>query len=169
MIKYLCMCKNFFNHFGTITKHRWLVRKYCFECGLIWQGLTHDLSKYSPEEFFQGCKYFQGDRSPTVAERLNEGASKAWMHHKGRNKHHPEYWIDFNDETRKYEPIMMPKEYLVECFCDRIAASKIYLKDKYTDSAPLEYHINKDYYLPIHPDTKKQLIFLLTMLKDKGE
>ena len=163
------MCKNFFKHLHTINKHRRLVRKYCFKCGLIIRGLLHDLSKYSREEFFPSCKYYQGFRSPTTEERRNEGYSKAWLHHKGRNKHHPEYWVDFNQTTRKYEPVEMPKEYLVECFCDRIAASKVYLKEAYTDESPLKYHIEKDDYLPIHPTTKKQLIFLLTMLKEKGE
>ena len=163
------MCKNFFKHLHTINKHRRLVRKYCFKCGLIKRGLLHDLSKYSFEEFFPSCKYYLGYKSPTVAERMNNGYSKIWLHHKGRNKHQPEYWVDFNNDTKKYETVMMPKEYLIECFCDRIAASKVYLKEKYTDSAPLEYHLNKDDYLPIHPTTKKQLIFLLTMLKEKGE
>ena len=36
-----------FKHFMTITKHRFLVLKYCFKAGLYRQGLAHDLSKYS--------------------------------------------------------------------------------------------------------------------------
>ena len=43
-------------HFCTITKHRWKAREGCFRVGLYWQGLTHDLSKYSPTEFFVGVK-----------------------------------------------------------------------------------------------------------------
>ena len=81
-------------HFKTITKHRFLVMKYCFKAGLYWQGLTHDLSKYSPAEFRVGARYFQGDRSPNDIERREKGYSAAWLHHKGRNKHHLEYWID---------------------------------------------------------------------------
>lgn len=42
---------NIWNHFKTITKHRMLVCRHCFQIGLYRQGLTHDLSKYSPEEF----------------------------------------------------------------------------------------------------------------------
>ena len=51
-------------HFKTITTHKMWVMRYCFKKGLYWQGLTHDLSKYSPTEFLVGMKYNQGDRSP---------------------------------------------------------------------------------------------------------
>lgn len=59
----------FWGHLKTITHHRHLVMRGCFRMGLIWQGLTHDLSKYSPTEFFAGVRYFQGSRSPNTAER----------------------------------------------------------------------------------------------------
>ena len=160
---------NFFKHLHTVNKHRRLVRKNCFKCGLYWRGLTHDLSKYSPTEFFPGVKYYQGFRSPTAEERKEYGYSKAWMHHKGRNKHHAEYWTDFSLETKRYEPVKMPKQYVVESVCDRIAASKVYKKDAYTNSEPLEYFLDKDSHLAMHPETRKELNFLLTMLKNKGE
>ena len=79
-------------HFKTITKHKLLVMEGCFKVGLYWQGITHDLSKYSPTEFLVGARYFQGTRSPNAAEREAKGYSEAWMHHKGRNRHHYEYW-----------------------------------------------------------------------------
>ena len=59
----------------------------------------HDLAKYSPTEFPKGCIYFQGDRSPNNKEREVTGISLSWLHHKGRSKHHFEYWLDY-DETR---------------------------------------------------------------------
>ena len=67
-----------------------LVMKNCFRCGLYWQGLTHDLSKLAPVEFWAGAKYWQGTCSPNNAQRQAEGYSAAWLHHKGRNKHHLE-------------------------------------------------------------------------------
>ena len=45
-------------HLATVNKHRRQVRKNCFRMGLYWQGLTHDLSKYSWAEFRIGAKYF---------------------------------------------------------------------------------------------------------------
>ena len=86
---------NIWKHFCTINHHKILVMRGCFQVGLIRQGLLHDLSKYSPTEFIVGCKYYQGNMSPNNAEREAVGYSSAWLHHKGRNKHHLEYWIDY--------------------------------------------------------------------------
>lgn len=163
------MIKKFFKHLHTINKHRYLVFKYCCKCGLFWRGLTHDLSKYSPIEFFNGVKYFEGYRSPTIKEREVKGYSNAWMHHKGRNKHHFEYWTDFNKETQSYEPIEMPTQFLLEMFCDRIAASKVYMKEKYSDSSPLEYFLNRDKGVKMHENTKNKLHYLLKYLSENGE
>ena len=103
----------------------------------------HDLSKYSPEEFLKGCKYYQGTRSPHEAEREEYGFSYGWMHHKGRNKHHFEYWTDYDLRTKLMTPVKMPLKYVKEMFCDRVAASKIYMKDKYDDGAPLAYFLKE--------------------------
>lgn len=160
-------------HFKTITHHRILVCRNCFKVGLYFQGLTHDLSKYSPTEFKVGAKYFQGDRSPNTAEREDIGFSTAWLHHKGRNKHHFEYWIDFGLVDGKMDVITcpMPKKYLVEMVMDRIAASMVYQGVKYTDASALEYfkrgkRLGNEF---IHPETERQLVKILEMLAEKGE
>ncbi len=156
-------------HFITITHHRLLVMTGCFRVGLIWQGLTHDLSKYSPTEFLVGAKYFQGNRSPNAAEREVKGYSEAWMHHKGRNRHHYEYWTDMNRTTRNYESVIMPRKYLVEMVMDRRAACKIYQKKAYVDSSPLAYFLSSRERELMHPQTRQQLEYILTLLQDQGE
>jgi hypothetical protein len=156
-------------HFVTITHHRFLVRKGCFAVGLYWQGLTHDLSKYSPVEFNVGAKYFQGDHSPNSAERLEKGYSASWMHHKGRNKHHWEYWTDLSLETMTYASVPMPRKYLVEMVMDRIAACKVYQGEKYTDASALLYLQKGVDRIRMHPRTQRELEYILTMLQDKGE
>ncbi len=157
-------------HLKTINHHKWLVMKYCFRAGLYKQGLLHDLSKYSWTEFLVGVKYYQGNRSPNNAEREAKGYSLAWLHHKGRNKHHLEYWIDYSlNEGAPMAGMKMPVKYVVEMFCDRIAASKNYNKENYTDGDPLNYFMaSKEHYL-IHEDTERLLEKLLVMLKEKGE
>ncbi len=163
------MKMNVWKHFCTITNHKVLVMKNCFRVGLYWQGLMHDLSKYMPSEFWVGCKYYQGNRSPNNAEREIMGYSSAWLHHKGRNKHHYEYWIDYSLEKPGLAGMKMPKKYVIEMFMDRIAASKNYLKKNYTDVAPLEYYKNGLDHQVIHPDTRKLLEELLYMLAEQGE
>ncbi len=161
--------KNFFGHFMTITRHRHKVIQHCFKAGIFFQGCLHDLSKYSPSEFFSGVKFYQGNRSPNEGEREAYGFSKAWIHHKGRNKHHFEYWTDYNVKSKIMEPVKMPLNYVIEMFCDRVAASKIYLKDKYTEKCPLEYFLKGKKRRNIHPDTSDMLEKLLTMLAEQGE
>lgn len=157
-------------HFCTITRHKWIVMKGCFRVGLYRQGILHDLSKYSWSEFKVGCKYYQGNRSPNNAEREATGCSLAWLHHKGRNKHHYEYWIDYGlDGNREMIGMKMPVYYVVEMFLDRIAASKVYKGKAYKDSDPLMYFQGgKGKYL-MHKETEALLEKLLEILAEKGE
>ena len=145
--------------------------KGCFHIGLYRQGLLHDLSKYSPTEFLVGCRYYRGSRSPNNAEREVYGYSQAWLHHKGRNKHHFEYWTDYTLEQNAVPMagVKMPRKYVAEMLMDRIAASKVYNGAAYTDSFPLAYYLKgKNHYL-MHPDTAKELEGLLRILDKKGE
>ena len=157
-------------HLRTISHHKKLVMENCFAVGLYRQGLLHDLSKYTPAEFLVGCKYYQGTRSPNAAEREEKGYSSAWLHHKGRNKHHFEYWIDVDmDRGFQVAGMKMPVKYVLEMFMDRIAASKTYKKEEYTDRSPLEYYERGKNVMVIHPKTRKQLEFLLRKLAEDGE
>lgn len=157
-------------HLKTVMHHKKLVRQGCFKVGLYRQGLFHDMSKFSPTEFLVGCKYYQGDRSPNNGEREEKGLSYSWLHHKGRNKHHMEYWIDFGLGTdQPVAGMKMPTRYVVEMFFDRVAASKTYNKEKYADDLPLKYYNNGKKYHVIHPESKELLEKMLTMLAEKGE
>lgn len=160
-------------HFKTITKHKFLVMRYCFRIGLYRQGLGHDLSKYSWTEFSQGCKYFQGNRSPNNAEREDTGISRSWLHHKGRNKHHFEYWIDYSADKKCptiIEGMRMPRKYVAEMVMDRISASRVYKGSQYTSQDPLQYFINsKEHLWFVNSTVMEELDFLLTMLAEKGE
>ena len=158
-----------FRHFATITRHRHRVIAHCFRVGIGWQGLRHDLSKYSPAEFWAGARYYQGTRSPNEEERAAKGYSTAWLHHKGRNRHHYEYWTDYSVETKQIEPVKMPVRYVAEMFCDRVAASKIYRGKAYTDSHPLEYFLAAKSRRRIHPATSDLLEGWLRMLSEQGE
>lgn len=135
----------------------------------MWQGLRHDLSKYSPAEFIPGAKFYQGNRSPNERERELYGCSRAWMHHKGRNRHHYEYWTDYNPKSRRPEPVEMPLKYVIEMFCDRVAASKTYNGKTYTDTDPYTYFLRVKGKHRMHPNTEELLNTLLEMLRDEGE
>lgn len=160
---------NLFKHLNTITKHRHMVIRHCFKAGIPFRGLLHDLSKYSPTELFVGAKFYKGDRSPNEGERATYGYSSAWLHHKGRNRHHFEYWSDYNPETKCVGPVKMPIIFVKEMFCDRVAASKIYQDKNYTDKHPLEYFLRGKARRLIHPETSDLIEDWLTRLANDGE
>ena len=166
----ISMIKQFLGHLHTINHHKWLVTRDCIRVGLISQGLKHDLSKYAPIEFLSGVKYYEGGkRSPINREKEEKGYSQGWLHHKGRNRHHFEYWSDYVPGGPGLVPVPMPQKYLCEMVCDRVAASQIYLGDKYTDASPWEYYEHsKDHYL-LHPETRALLEKLLQMVRDIGQ
>lgn len=169
---------NVWKHFCTITRHKMLVMEGCFKVGLIKQGLLHDLSKYTPTEFLVGCKYYQGTMSPNNAERMDKGYSSAWLHHKGRNKHHLEYWIDYGlpdtegphkGEKKGICGMKMPVRYVVEMYIDRVAASKNYQKERYKDDSALLYYLGGKEFTMLHADSRALIELLLNMLAKRGE
>ena len=142
----------FFSHLRTVHAHRKWVRHYCFRAGLYWQGLTHDLSKYSPAELIESVEYYSGTRSPIDAAKEDKGYSNAWLHHRGRNKHHREYWTDYYDKgTGVYA---MPYKYAVEMLCDYLGAGKAYNGDSFTFKDEYEWWKKQlDNNILIHPHT----------------
>ncbi|MEG0737588.1 MAG: DUF5662 family protein [Longicatena sp.] len=158
--------KRFWGHLKTITKHKLKVTRLCFRCGLYKQGFLHDLSKYSWIEFWSGVKYYQGNRSPIDREKEVNGYSLGWLHHKGRNKHHWEYWLD--NAYHGVKPVEMPINYVIEMFCDRIAASQIYQKENYTDASAYLYLMNGYPHVIMHEKTLALISDLLCRVKDHG-
>ena len=146
-----------------------MVIRHCMKAGIFWQGLRHDLSKYSLTEFVPGVRFYAGTCSPNDGEREKLGYSLAWIHHKGRNRHHFEYWTDYNGRTKRLESVKMPLKYVAELFCDRVAASKIYQGAKYRQDYPLEYFERGAAPSGMHPETRDLVRKLLQMLAEEGE
>ena len=116
-----------------------------------------------------GVKYYQGDRSPNGIERVTNGYSLAWMHHKGRNRHHYEYWTDLSPKTGRYESVAMPRKFLAEMVMDRVAACKVYRGSRYEDGAALDYLHHSIERELMNGKTRRELEYLLTMLAENGE
>ena len=143
--------KNLFMHLALVSRHKWRVFVNCTKCGQVWRGLVHDLSKFSPTELFESVKYYQGDRSPIGACRRETGMSLAWLHHKGRNKHHIEYWIDPECSVQP----LMPYPYAVECVCDKLAATRVYSGKDYSKDLPLKHWSKYGSKVSGNPDTMR--------------
>lgn len=146
--------KNCFKHFHKICKHKRWVFHYCRLAGIPFRGLMHDMSKFGPSEFFGNVRWYgDGTRSPIDNCKDVNGLSYAWQHHKGRNKHHYEYWTDRFDQGGYALP--MPDTYLVEMLCDYLGAGIAYNgKKKFTYSNEYEWWKNKQTHCSMHPYNK---------------
>lgn len=133
--------KNFKGHLGTVCKHKYWVFYYSCKFGNPVRGFFHDFSKFSPVEFWEGVKYWQGTRSPIDACKEENGISLAWMHHKGHNPSHYEYWVDYLDDGGKPQP--MPQKYAIEMICDFLGAGRAYMGKNFTYKAEYEWWENK--------------------------
>lgn len=161
------MIKNFFKHLHTVNVHRWEVFKLSIKVGIPFRGLVHDLSKYSIVEFRESVKYYaDGKYSPLVACKKANGYSEAWLHHKGRNKHHYEYWYDLS--APEQTPII-PLKYMLEMVCDRIAASKTYNRGHYENKMVLEYYYKEEPHMTLNPKLKNFLETVFKELSKNGE
>jgi len=147
-----------------------MVILHCKKAGILCQGLLHDLSKYTPTEFLAGARYYtDGTKSPNETEREIFGYSPAWLHHKGRNRHHFEYWNDYNKEAGRVMPVVMPKKWVKELLCDRVAASKIYQGKNYTNQHPLSYFLRGNTNRFIADETAQAVENFLRILAEDGE
>lgn len=145
--------KNYYNHFKKICQHKFYVFIYCYKAGIPIQGILHDLSKFSPVEFLESSKYYTGDKSPIDNCKKVNGYSMAWFHHRGRNKHHWEYWVDNFEQGMT--PTKMPYKYAVEMLCDFLGAGKAYMGKDFT------YEKEKDWW---EEKKKKAVMEKTTML-----
>ena len=159
------MLKNYWRHFCTVNKHRWIVFKLCCRAGIPWRGFVHDLSKYSPIEFIESAKFYQGVRSPIPVAKEVLGYSKAWLHHRGRNKHHVEYWSDM--EAPDKFPII-PYKYTVEMICDSIAASLVYNGKNWTPDKQIKYWESKKTTTPINEKIQDLMTEVFTQISVNG-
>lgn len=154
-------------HFKLITTHKYYVFRNCWKARLYWRGIKHDLSKYSPTEFFESVKYFTGDKSPIDNCKKANGWSKAWMHHKGRNTHHYEYWQDNFDKGG--QPLQMPYEDALEMICDYIAAGQAYMKKDFTYQGEYDWWLNKKSHgIAMHPNTLKFVDIMMKTMRNEN-
>ena len=168
MSKFTHTLKISFKHFKTICRHKHWVSYYAKIADLPWKQYTfHDMSKFSYIEFSESVKYYSGDKSPIDNCKDINGYSLAWQHHKGRNPHHYEYWMDNFDQGTT--PIRMPYNYAVELICDWLAAGQTYAENSgitFTYKDELDYVINKfDNGCAMHPSDKKFVYLVLRNLK----
>ncbi len=157
--------KNAIKHIKLVTKHKWLVFKFCARIGMPVRGLMHDLSKFSAEEFFESIKYYDGKVSPINGCKKDKGYSLSWLHHKGRNKHHDSYWVDIS--APQVAPVI-PYKYVAEMICDKLAASITYNGKDWTNSSEYDYWQIEKTKIIMNPKVENFLSAIITEIKNEG-
>jgi hypothetical protein len=115
-----------------ILKHKWYVAVECWEKGLYWQAITHDMSKFRPSEFFAYADYFYGEfvkeedvprylsmsyRGIKTEESVEEEFNLAWLKHIHRNPHHWQYYL-LKEDSGPLIVMDMPYKKVMEMICD---------------------------------------------------
>lgn len=159
------MIKNIIGHIKTVTKHKWIVFKLACKVGIPWRGFWHDFSKFSPTEFGESIKYYVGVHSPITEAKKDKGYSDAWLHHKGRNKHHLEYWIDF--DAKPVVPVI-PYKYAVEKVCDDLSAGMVYNGKNWKQDTQYNYYILQREKVLVHPKIDNFLTEVFLQVKENG-
>ena len=158
--------KKFFGHLKTVLTHKWWVFYYCCKAGIPLRGFVHDLSKFHHIEFFESVKYYTGTSSPIDACKKDKGYSLAWLHHKGRNKHHYEYWMDNFD--RGGEALPMPYNCMLEMLCDYLGAGRAYYGKSFTIEKEIDWWNVKKEYCSMHDVTMCFIDDALRAIQSKG-
>jgi hypothetical protein len=136
--------------------------------GIPFRGLMHDLSKFHPAEFLEGVKYYNGKISPVEESKRINGYSKAWLHHRGHNKHHYDYWQINLDTGNK--PLCMPYKDTVEMLCDYLAAGRTYMGKDFSFQSELNWWLSKRTGpLAMHPAQQEFLDITLTCMASMQE
>ena len=156
---------NVFKHTRLVMKQKWIVSKLCCKIGIPWRGFIHDWSKFSPTEFCESVKYYDGHKSPIQNCKADKGYSEAWLHHKGRNKHHPEYWIDYSLPKKT---VIMPYKYAAEMISDKLAAGIVYKGKEWNNNTQIDYYMQEREVSLIHPQIDKFMIAVFTEVSKNG-
>jgi len=116
-----------------VLPHRWYVLLECWRRGLIWRGLTHDLTKFLGGEWLPYVEHFYGAKARKWRDETgyykptdtgDPAFDLAWLRHQHRNDHHWQWWILTEDESGRPVALPMSEAARVEMLCDWIGASR---------------------------------------------
>lgn len=155
-----------------LTRHKWYVFIECCKFGLYWRGLTHDLSKFLPSEFFAYAKNFYGNFYKHGGggtgyfkrrDIIDKNFEFAWILHQKRNKHHWQWWVLSKPQYNGFTILEMPDEYRKEMVADWRGASHA---QGFGGNAKNWYIKNKKRML-LHPKTRMWIEEQLEVKKEE--
>ena len=150
-----------------LFRHGWIVMQECFKYGFWGQGLTHDWSKFLPDEWVPYAKFFYGKHhyekvsdirgiewsfganETWTKEYWKQKFDEAWNLHQKRNRHHHQFYL-LTMDSGDLVVLDMPMKYRKEMLADWRGASRAI--NGYDDTRNW-YLKNKDK-MKLHPKTR---------------
>ncbi len=156
-----------FRYLVYLLRHKWFVFVAGLKVGApLGRLLVHDLSKFRPSEWKPYLGHFYGPRctcpkDDRCAACLGRKAEfrLASHHHKHRNPHHPEYWVDFKSGV----PMEIPEALIREMVADWAGAGRA-IDGKWEVWSWFDQHRDE---LRLAPHTTQRVVQLLDILRRK--
>ena len=122
----------------------------CWRLGIPLQGLTHDLSKFLPSEWFPYVESFYGGHGKDRPQWVKDAFDVAWMAHIHKNPHHWQHHILVydNDGTTI---LKMPNRYMREMLADWRGAGRAITGE---DNTKEWYRGKRQKTILLHPETR---------------
>jgi len=108
--------KKYIQYLLYLIKHKWYVFIECYKLGIVWQGITHDLSKFLLDEMIPYAKHFYGEKTKESKEQFLDSFRLLCK----RNKHHWQYWCD----KSLSQPKDIENQYILKMMADWRAMGK---------------------------------------------
>lgn len=141
--------KRHISYLKYIIRHKWYVFKACVKLGVPFRGITHDLSKFRPCEWFAYAKTFYAEDG-TGRFMWSGDFDFAWLMHQKVNKHHWQYWLLLNDDGR-FTSFEIPEPIVREMVADWSGAGEA-IKG---ESNPTEWYYENRSKIILHEKTRK--------------
>lgn len=143
---------NYIQYLSYVFRHKWFVFLAGLKVGVpLWQLATHDLSKFSPSEFFPYANFFYRPK-----DSGGDAFNMAWLLHQRRNPHHWQHWVLMQDDGPAL-PLPMPEKYAREMVADWAGAGRA-ITGKWEVA---DWYENNKEKIILHPETRQFTEILL--------
>lgn len=137
----------------TLMVHKWYVLCEAWTLDILWRGIVHDWSKFTPSEWLPRVRALRlntlrADDGYFDLRKADDELTLCWLRHYHRNSHHWQHYVAYLDNGT-VRPLAMADADRREMLADWRAVSR---RPDRQDMVPW-YEQNKDHFL-LHPDTR---------------
>ena len=140
------MWKTHLEYLHYVLRHKYYVFLWACKLGVGWRGITHDLSKFRPCEWFPYARYFYGNGCKLEAT-YQAFLFAVHLHHK-KNDHHHQWWVLPGDGPN-LKVWRMSEPAVRELLADWLGVASVLGTNAW------EWYLKNGHRLMFHSDTKR--------------